>query len=307
MSGPPETTPPAGIDASVGLDFGGTNIKAGRVSASGEVLGERSIPIELSRGAHHVYDQAAELARSLSAEGMIGVGCAGLFDHGTGTVLASPNLTELVGTSLTSELGRRLDVRVVLENDANVAAVGEQWLGAAKGEDDLLLVTLGTGIGGALILGGALFSGPSRGAGEIGHVVVEPGGRQCGCGSHGCLETLASATAARRRAIAAGLPSDDPGNLERLGELARQAAGPERDLMFAIGRDLGYGLAYVANLLDLDCFVFGGGFSATLEELRPGILAGLEERAFGQRAPRLLRATLGGSAGWIGAARLALV
>jgi glucokinase len=293
----------------VGLDFGGTAIKGGAVDAHGEIIAERAIPSALEHGAETVMDRAAELARSLGASesGALGVGCAGIFDRERGVLLESPNLSQLAGTCLTGELAKRLGLdpaRVLLENDANVAAYGEQWRGAARDLADFMILTLGTGVGGGLVLDGRLFTGPTGKAGEIGHVVIEPDGPLCGCGAHGCLETLGSATAARRRAKERGLPVEDPGNLELLADTARSREGAERELLFDIGRDLGHGIAYPANLLDLSCFVFAGGFAATLDLLEPGIRAGASERTFGERELTILPATLGGSAGWIGAARL---
>ena len=170
----------------------------------------------------------------------------------------------------------------------------------------MMLVTLGTGVGGGIVLGGELFVGPTGNAGEIGHVVVEPDGLVCGCSKRGCLETVGSATAARRRALELGLPPEAPGDLIQLAAAARAADGPERKLLHAVGRDLGHGLAYPAVLLDLSLFVFGGGFSAALDVLQDGIVQGLDERLFGERNIVLRQATLGGSAGWIGAAKLAL-
>ena len=166
-------------------------------------------------------------------------------------------------------------------------------------------MTLGTGIGGGLILDGRPFSGEGQG-GEVGHMVVDPLGPPCPCGSRGCLETLASANAARRRALERGLPEGDPGNLELCVERARERAGPERVLLEQIGLDLGRGLGAVVCLLDVRLFVFGGGFSAAFDLLEAGIRAGIAERSFGERAAalRLRRAVLGPAAGWIGAARL---
>ncbi len=293
----------------VGLDFGGTNVKGGAITEQGAVLGERSIPIHLEGGSADVLDRSAELARELGAAGVLGVGIAGLLDRARGLLVESPNLPQMNGVDIVGGLSERLGIpreRVILENDAKCAALGEQWLGAGRGKQDFIAVTLGTGIGGGLVLGGKLFVGPAGNAGEIGHVVVEPAGPRCGCGSLGCLETLASATAARRRAEERALPVGDPGNLELLTERGRAEPGPERDLLQEIGRDLGHGLAYAVVLLDLPCFLFAGGFSAALDVMEPGIRAGLNERRFGRRPVELVRATLGPGAGWRGAAHLAI-
>lgn len=295
----------------VGIDLGGTNIKAGAVDAQGRTLERRSVSTGLADGADAVLDRMAALARELGIDGPLGVGSPGLIDQAGGRVLECPNLQDLQEVPLRDELARRLGVpssSVVLENDANVAAIGEHWLGAGRGVDDLLVVTLGTGVGGGLVLGGELYAGPGGMAGEIGHVVVDPRGPRCGCGRLGCLETLASATAAHRRAAAAGLPASEPGNLEELARRARAGAGPERELLREIGRDLGRGLGAALSLLDLRTFVLGGGFGAAADLLEGGVREGLEERSYGRRIAtvRVLPAGLGSDAGWIGAARLAM-
>jgi glucokinase len=294
----------------VGLDLGGTALKAGAIAPDGAVLDERTVVPPFERGPQAVLDALADTARALGVQGELGVGVPGLLDRERGVVLTSPNLPGFVDLDVRGGLARRLGLdpaRVHVENDANAAALGEQWLGAARDVQDLLLLTLGTGIGGGLILGGRLIVGAGLG-GEAGHVVIEPAGPICGCGARGCVEALASARAASARARAAGLPREAPGDLERLAQRAREGAGDEARLLFEIGRDLGHLLAVVTSLLDLRCYVFGGGFSAALDRLDAGVRAGVDERCYGSRGAslRLLRASLGPSAGWIGAARAAL-
>jgi glucokinase len=293
----------------VGIDLGGTSIKAGACDEAGRALDSRSIPTGLADGAAAVLDRMAALARELGARGKVGVGSPGLIDHANGRVLESPNLHVMQGVAMRDELARRLDFQpqgVLLENDANCAGFGEHWCGAGVGETDMLMVTLGTGVGGGLVLSDAMYAGPGGMAGEIGHVCIDPQGPPCGCGRRGCVEQFASATAAIRRAKAASLPGEDPGNLELLGKQARAWDGAERALMFAIGRDLGRGLATVVSLLDLRTFVIGGGFGAATDVLEPGIRTGLVDRTYGDRLAkvRILPAKLGSDAGWIGAARL---
>lgn len=299
--------PPA---ARVGLDVGGTSIKSGRIDADGKVEADLD-PIAIPRGIRPdgFVELVVATARRLDARGALGIGIPGLLDRSFGGVRQSPNLPYLDGLPLRARVAQALgfvEQDVHVENDANAAALGEQWLGAGRGVRDLLLLTLGTGVGGGLILGGQLYAGDGQG-GEIGHVVIAPDGPPCGCGSRGCLEQFASATAAKRRAVARGLPAAAPGDLKLLTERARAGHAPERELLHEVGVDLGRGLGPVVCLLDLSCFVFGGGFSAALDVLEPGIRAGIRERSYGGRAEavRLLRATLGPSAGWIGAARLA--
>jgi glucokinase len=305
----------------IGLDFGGMSIKGGAVrSSTGEVLARGLRPFAADLPAETIFQSAAELVRELEAAAgaeaeRIGVGCAGLFDRPTGTVLASANMPNLVGESLSGGVARGLGGRQVLvENDANVAAFGEQWLGAGRTEDSMALLTLGTGVGGGIVLADELFVGPGGNAGEIGHTVIfpKPSGSlydgayhdelTCPCGSYGCLERLVSASAAKRRARAAGLTDDLP----VLAQAARDADGPERRLMHEIGRDLGSGLSTLVTLFDISFFVIGGGFGAALDVLLPGTEQLMAEQRYGSGSARIVPAALGSDAGWIGAARLSL-
>lgn len=294
----------------VGIDLGGTAIKAGALRADGEVLAERQVDTPDEGGVEAVAAAIAGLARELGAEGGLGVGVAGLIDAAAGRVVTSPNLPEFEDAPLRDALAAELGwdaASIRLENDANAAAYGEQWLGAGRDEPDVLFATLGTGIGGGLILGGRLVHGVAF-ASEFGHVVIEPRGEPCGCGSRGCVEQYASATAARRRATALGLPEGEPGNLELLTRRAREGAPAEAQLLFKIGRDLGRAFAVVVTLLDVRSLVVGGGFSAALDCMEIGVRAGAEERSFVARRQeiRVRRAELANRAGWIGAARLLL-
>lgn len=291
----------------VGIDVGGSAIKAGCIDGAGEVIAETRAPLPEAPG--EVAPTIAALVRELGGSASLGIGLPGLLDRERGVITKSPNLPQLEGLDLPTELARELELErevVRVENDANAAALGEAWLGAARDAADSLTLTLGTGIGGGLILGGELHVGAGL-AGEIGHVRIDPSGPRCGCGGRGCLETLASATAARRRAKERGLPEGDAGNLELLNERAAAGPGPEAELLHEVGFDLGIGISTAICLVDVRCYVLGGGFSAALEALRPGIEAGIREGAYGDRvaAISIRRATLGGNAGWIGAARLA--
>lgn len=295
----------------LGFDVGGSAIKAGRVGADGQVRAETRRELSGPPTIKGLLDAFESLRDELGETERVGLGVPGLVDPELGGVRHSPNLTWLNDRPLRALAAERLGLPlagVTLENDANAASLGEAWLGGGRGRANQVLLTLGTGIGGGVILNGELWRGAGL-AGEVGHLVVDPDGPLCGCGSYGCVETLASATAARRRAIAAGLPTSDPGNLELLNERASAAAGPERALLADIGRDLGRALGMMVNLLDVRTYVFGGGFSAALPNLIPGIREGIEERSYGDRlsSVELLPAELGPQAGWIGAARVPLV
>ncbi|MFT5290330.1 MAG: glucokinase [Planctomycetota bacterium] len=314
---------PAGNDQSmvhVGIDVGGSALKVGVLSAEictgtpadleSAVLWEESVPVAKNTRFETVFDDlVALLKRRLVGYTIdrIGIGLPGALNRERGVIEMSPNLTWLIGVDVRAELCQRLGgfepASIHLENDANVAALGEQTFGGGAGLRDLMFVTLGTGVGSGLILDGKLFVGAGF-ASEVGHLCVEPDGIPCGCGSQGCLETLASASSTERRARELNLPPESPGDLVQLTEIAREKDGPERDLLLAVGRDLGHGLAAVAVLIDVRTFVFGGGFSAALDILAPGILRGINERAYVKRPFELLRANLGNRAGWLGAARL---
>ena len=304
----------------VGLDFGGTTIKGGVILENGTApVCTGAAPFDAKVPAAEIFARAAELALDLEARAglgpsfSVGVGCAGLFNRSTGEVLASANMPNLEGSSLTEGVSQALSGRhVVIENDANVAAYGEQWLGAGLHERDLVLVTLGTGVGGGVVLADKLFTGPGGNAGEIGHVVIcqrpskssydapYSADLECACGSYGCLERLVSATAVMRRARALGLTD----KLPDLCEIARASSGKERALLHQVGRDLGAGLATLVTLFDVNVFAIGGGFGAALDVLKAGAEESMAERRYGTRAPKIVEATLGSDAGWIGAARL---
>lgn len=303
----------------VGIDLGGTAIKAGALGPAGEILGRRSVTVPETETPEPLVramaDLARELARADELGAGVGIGSAGLIDSERGVLVECPNIKSLEGVPLRAALAQELGLpesAVQLENDANAAALGESRFGAARGEPDTLVVTLGTGVGGGLIQGGRILRGTGGMAGELGHVMIDPVGAECACGARGCLETLVSATAARRRARQLGLitgAAEEPGEPDQLVALcarARAGAGAERELLSAIGRELGLGLAICVILLDLRHFVVGGGFGAALDLLLPGVRSGLAERILGPRLAeiRVVPAELGADAGWIGAASL---
>ncbi len=297
----------------IGVDVGGSAIKLGTIDEEGRVLAEEAAPLPDPLEASLLFETIAKRVRRLSEGDLrhgVGVGLPAMLDPARDLVQLSPNLPWLNGVQVRSGLAEQLGIapeRVRIENDANVAALGEQWQGAAKGRPRVLVLTLGTGIGSGLILDGRLFVGEGM-ASESGHVVVDPAGPPCGCGARGCVETLASATAVRRRAIERSLPPEDPGHLERLAARAREGSGGERDLLHEVGLDLGHALAAIVTVLDLRTFVFGGGFSAALDTMEEGIRQGIAEWARPVRVTGISieRAILGPAAGWIGAARLTL-
>lgn len=292
----------------IGIDLGGTEIKAGVLGPDDGILEEVSCATHAEEGAEAVLHRIADLARRLGGETGFGLGVPGLVDRASGQVVGCPNLPGFDDLRPCRGLGEILGIdpgAIHLENDANCAAYAEARLGALRGLDHGLLVTLGTGVGGGIILEGELVRGAGFG-GEIGHVSIDPEGHRCGCGCPGCLDVMVSGKAAGRRAKDAGLPASCPGDVKALCEEARAEDGPSRRLLHQIGRELGRGIGITVTLTDVRTVVIGGGFSGAFDLLEPGIHVGLEERCYRvhRRGIRLLRAHYGGQAGWLGAALL---
>jgi glucokinase len=258
-------------------------------------------------------------------------------------VRASPNLPGWIDYPVRTEIEERLKTAVILENDANVAALGEKWLGAGRDYDDMALVALGTGVGGALVLNGRIWHGMNGMAGEFGHATVEPEGPPCNCGNRGCLEQYASATAIVRMAREA----ISGGHGAALGKAAKSASGLDAQAVYdlaikgdpgaqkifrQVGRALGIALASMVNSLNLPLYVVGGGVSSAWELFAPSVFEEVKQRSmvYAATAPRrprnrhggasakvktspaerktiITRAVLGSDAGLFGAARLPMV
>ena len=307
----------------IGVDVGGTKIAAGVVDEGGVVLAEQRVESP-ARDAHAIEEAIATLVARLRAEhevAAVGVGAAGYVDRTRSVVLFAPNLAWRE-VALRAGLETRIGLPVVVENDANAAAWGEFAFGAGEDIDDLLLLTVGTGVGGGIVLDGHLHRGAFGVAAEVGHLRIVPDGRLCGCGNHGCFEQYASGTAlvrgARDEAIGGSLLARDL--LDRAGGDPARITGPliteaARDgdpfaiAQFAtLGRWLGEGLASLADVLDPAVAVIGGGVSAAgdllLTPIREAFLGQVSGR--GHRPLLEVRpALLGNRAGMIGAADLA--
>ena len=306
----------------IGVDIGGTKVAAGIVDDAGNVLARarRRTP---SRDPEHLVDVVVEIVRQLRAEhdtSAIGVGAAGYINAERSTVLFSPNLAWR-NTPLRDEISQRLDTQVVIENDANAAAGGEFRFGAGEQQPDLVCLTIGTGIGCGIVVGGQLYRGRFGIAGEPGHMRVVPGGRACGCGNLGCWEQYASGSALVRAAReVAHERKDDARRLLQLASSIDNIDGPTvtmaanegdaaaLDCFDEIGRWLGQGMADLSAVLDPGRFVIGGGVADAGELLlRPAretfgnSLSGRGHRP----APDIVAAQLGSDAGLIGAADLA--
>ncbi|MGH3898922.1 MAG: ROK family glucokinase [Pseudonocardiaceae bacterium] len=307
----------------IGVDIGGTKVAAGVVDAGGRLVAttHRDTPAnDTSQIEHVIVAAVGELSSEYDVEA-VGIGAAGFVDAQRATVMFAPNLAWR-DEPLQATLARRLGLPVVVENDANAAAWAEVRFGGGRGVDHVVTLTLGTGIGGGIVVNGQLLRGQFGAAAEFGHLTVVPGGRRCGCGLQGCWEQYASGRALEREAqeIARVSPAM-AGELLRLaggrrdaitGRMVTQAAaaGDVAALRCfeVVGTWLGRGLAGLAAILDPGLFVIGGGVSAAGELLRAPALAAFREylTGGGHRPLAELRiAELGPDAGLIGAADLA--
>jgi glucokinase len=185
----------------LGIDIGGTNIKMGAVAADGTVVTRGLVETRPQEGAARALERAHVAARTLAPDGIegVGIGCAGLVDDRRGVLVTSPNLKGWAGARLARLASSHFSVPVVIQNDANCAAYGESMVRGARGRN-LVLVTLGTGVGGGIIVDGRLARGETGFGGEIGHITVDPGGPRCHCGRRGCLEAFVGSYAIKRTA-----------------------------------------------------------------------------------------------------------
>jgi glucokinase len=265
-------------------------------------------------------ETVSELAAELAAAGgeALGVGAAGMVDFDAGVLRYAPNLAwrEIPLRDLLSE---RTGLPCVVDNDANVAAWGEYRFGAARGYRHVLVVTVGTGIGGGIVADGELFRGAHGFAAEIGHIIVEPDGPLCGCGNRGCWEQVASGRALDRLARAeveqdpagriAALAAGAEASGRHVSEAARGGDPPATAIFAAVGRRLGEGIAGLVNILDPEVVIVGGGVAeegaVLLDPARHAFLDAVEASEHRPEVP-ILAATLGNDAGAIGAAALGL-
>jgi glucokinase len=307
----------------IGVDIGGTKVAAGVVDEHGRILA-RTRKDTPSHDADAVCRVVVDCIRELGAEHevrAVGIGAAGFVDTARSTVLFAPNLAWR-NEPLKAMVEQLAALPVVIENDAKAAAWGETRFGAGQGEQFAVTVTVGTGIGGGIVLGGQLYRGAFGVASEIGHIMVEPRGRRCGCGNLGCLEQYASGNALVREARErAGRAPERAGILLDLaggkadaitGPQVTEAAKAGDEVAVAsfevVGTWLGCGMASLAAVLDPRVFIVGGGVSLAGELLLgPARIALAEQLTAGEFRPmaELRLAKLGNDAGLIGAADLA--
>jgi glucokinase len=295
---------------SIGVDLGGTNLRAAAIDAQGKQLDKIAGSTDLQAGRDAVIDDMVQSIETLRARlgehnlRGVGIGVPGFILMDKGIIVGSNNMPEFDNYPARDEIEKRLGAKVILENDANAAALGEKWMGAGRDVDDLVLLTLGTGIGGGIIAGGRVLHGHLGMAGELGHLTVVPNGNPCGCGNRGCLEKHASATAIASMARLLGLGHDLTS--EDVYKLAVE--GNERALAIfkSMGEALGIALANMVNIFNFPLYLLSGGPLPAWDYFAPAMMAEVQRRSFTCRhAPtRIEKATLGNEAGLYGAAYL---
>jgi glucokinase len=295
---------------SIGIDLGGTNLRAAAIDSAGKMIRKISGGTHLSTGRDAVVDDMVKSIRLLrdefGSDGLtgVGVGSPGFILLEKGVITGAPNLPGFDNFPLRDAIEHELGASVTLENDANAAALGEQWMGAGRGVDNLVLFTLGTGVGGGIIAGGKILHGFLGMAGELGHMTVAPNGNPCGCGNQGCLEKHASATSviamARMMGLGADLTSEDIYNLAVGGNEKAQS------IFRAMGQALGIALATMINALNFPLYLLSGGVLGAWDQFAPAMLEECRRRSFTFRNTntRIEKATLGNEAGLYGAAYL---
>jgi glucokinase len=295
---------------SIGLDLGGTNLRAAAIDQSGKMLDHVAGKTPYSAGRDAIVNDIAEAIETLrdrSGAGEpagIGVAVPGFILLKEGVIRNSNNLAALENFPIRDELSHRLGTRVILENDANAAALGEKRFGAGRDVDDLVLLTLGTGVGGGIVSDGRVLRGFLGMAGELGHITVVPNGNPCGCGNRGCLEKHASATAVTAMAKLLGL--GDTLSSKEVYDLAIAGNEKAQTIFTSMGEALGIALATLINTFNFPLYLLSGGVLAAWDLFAPAMLQEARRRSFTFRTTntRIEKAALGSEAGLFGAAAL---
>ena len=311
----------------IGVDLGGTNLVVGAMPEDGSrEIAFRSQPTHAAQGAESVVERMVQMIEDVIAVTAaetgatrddfvgVGIGAPGPMDRDQGVVIVAPNLGWKM-FPLRERIQSATGLRTTLDNDANCATLGEWWTGAAKGARNVIGITIGTGIGGGIIIDGQLFHGVSDVAGEIGHMTIDSTGRRCGCGNYGCLEAYASGTAIAVRAREALVGESEGilmrmcgGNFEKVTAQMVYKAAKEGDLVAIdvvreTARFLGAGLGGLLNVLNPEVVVLAGGVVNAGDALFAPLKAEVKRRAFAPavEACRIVPGLLGGSAGVVGA------
>ena len=312
----------------VGVDLGGTNVRIGIVTPKGRVLKKEEYTLDPSREGLNIVEGLVSNLKNLLQKRIgkndqllgIGIGIAGTIDMNRGRMINSPNIPDLNGFGIREFIKKRMSSPIAIENDANAFALGEGWVGAAKGSKDYCGITLGTGVGGGIVINGEILHGSGGMASEVGHMVIDPEGPLCGCGGKGCLEVYASATGIRRMALETIEKGEGREILKRAGgkveevtsekvfEAAQSGDKAAQKIFNEMGRFLGLGLVNLIHLFDPEKIVIGGKASRAWDSFIETTMEVVMERAMeGSREKvKIVRAKCGDDAGILGAAYVSL-
>ena len=309
-------------DYVIGVDIGGTNIKAGVVDYQGNVLATQRVSTEARLGSDQLFQKIQNLTIELGKQvpnanfKAAGFGVPGAIKFREGIVTQAPNIPGLDGLSFRKMIEDRLQIPCYIDNDANMAAAGEMWVGAGRDYEHICALTLGTGIGGGVIINGQVLRGADGMAAELGHVPVNADGPRCSCGSFGCIEQYSSGTgmlrmvreALEKKAVTSlsAVPLSDV-TPQLLYQHAKNGDPVALQIMESAGSNLGVALAAFVNIFNPQIFIIGGGVSASWDLLIPPAIEKMKARAFKAPAARVevVRAKLGDNAGICGSAYLA--
>jgi len=310
----------------IGLDIGGMNMRGALLNRDEERVDELKIPSEADQGIERLVDNLGYFIEKILGGKTIygvGLGIPGIIDSTKGVLTAAPNIKGVHNYPIRDVLTEKLDrdIKLVIENDANMVGLGEWRKGVGRGVNSMIMMTIGTGLGGGLILDGELWSGAHGMGGEIGHMTINPEGPKCNCGNHGCLETYASAVAIRRmvsEALSDGgvvtslrdkVRDAGPGEIpELVMEAAHGGDEAASGIWQEVGRALGIAIASLQNLLDVDMVVLGGGVANAWDLFIDTVKKEAGERGFSAPMEKLAieKSALGDDAGILGAGYLAL-
>ena len=311
----------------IGIDIGGTNVPAAIIDENGVILHTINKKTMAEGGPdvviQRIVDSINELAQYFDdkiKDGKIigiGIGAPGTLDHKNGQIITSPNLSHWRNIPLVEKIRSQIKMPVFIDNDANCAAIGEHWIGAAAGAENVILLTLGTGVGGGIIINNKIYRGSHGTAGELGHITISAKGNKCACGNFGCLEAYASANATASRAkerlkredVASSLQTKKLSDItaHEIFQHAEQGDRFAQSILTESGAFLGIGIATFANTFDPDIIIIGGGFSSAGKYLIPAAIDEAYKRSFKSVMDniKITTAKLGNDAGIIGAAKLA--
>jgi glucokinase len=312
----------------IGVDMGGTNVRMGIVTPEGKVLKKVQYRTDISKGGLALFERLVSNLKDLVQENFkesnqligIGIGVAGPIDMKKGLIMEPPNLPGLKGFPLRDFLREKISSSIAIENDANAFTLGEGWVGAAKGCKHYCGITLGTGVGGGIVVAGKILHGVEGMAGEVGHMVINPKGPLCGCGGRGCLEVYASGTGIRRMALEAIEKGKGKGILKWSGgdpqqmtsanifEAAKSGNVTAKRIFNEMGKHLGLGLINLIHLFNPEKIVIGGKVCRAWDYFIGSVMEIVQERSM--KGPRekleIVKAKCGDDAGMLGAAYSAL-